>query len=139
MAQSDQFFSPGHLLQCNPLPADSASETIGPEGGTLQVGVHSLSVPPGALETPVTISAVAPTGPVNSVQFEPSGLTFSQPATLTMSYANCGLLWSLIPKRIAYTTDDLLQILSYLVSVDHWRSQRVTGQVDHFSTYAVAW
>jgi hypothetical protein len=66
-------------------------------------------------------------------------LTFSQPAQLTLSYANCGLWTPLLPKRVAYTTDDLQQILSYLASDDHWPEPTVTGLVEHFSTYAVAW
>jgi hypothetical protein len=126
------------LLQCSPLPEASATQTIGPAGGTIVVGPHQLTVPPGALATPVTITAVAPTGTVNSVRFEPSGLVFNQTASLTMSYANCGLVWSLVPKRIAYTTD-LLEIISYLVSFDNPIARRVTGRLDHFSTYAVAW
>jgi hypothetical protein len=32
-----------------------------------------------------------------------------------------------------------LDILSYLVSVDDRPTRAVTGQLDHFSTYAVAW
>jgi len=129
---------PTGLLRCAALPADSVSQTIGPEGGALQVGPHTLSVPPGALAEPVTISAVAPSGTARSVRFEPSGLTFGQPVALTMSYEDCGLLWIFLPKRIAYTTD-LLEILSYVVSVDHWRTRTVTGYLEHFSTYAVAW
>lgn len=126
------------LLQCTPLAADSVTQTIGPEGGTLQVGPHALSVPPGALAEPVSITAVAPSSTTRYVRFEPSGLTFSQPAALTLSYANCGLVTVLFPRRVAYTTD-LLGILSYLVSVDNWPTRTVTGQLDHFSTYAVAW
>jgi hypothetical protein len=128
----------GSLLQCSPLPYDSVTQTIGPEGGTLQVGPHTLSVPPGALAEPVSITAVAPSSSVRSVRFEPSGLTFGQPAALTMSYANCGPLTTLYPKRIAYTTDHL-EILSYLASFDNWPTLTVTGQLEHFSTYAVAW
>jgi hypothetical protein len=126
------------LLQCSPLPADSVTQTIGPEGGTLQVGPHTLSVPPGALAVPVSITAVAPSDTVNRVQFQPEGLTFSQPAALTMSYANCRPLALGFPKQIAYTTD-ALAILQYLPSLDDGSSRAVTGRVAHFSTYAVAW
>ena len=126
------------LLQCTPLPSDSVTQTIGPEGGTLQVGPHTLSVPPGALAAPVSITAVAPSDTVNRVQFQPEGLTFSQPAALTMSYANCRPLALGFPKQIAYTTD-ALEILQYILSVDDGSARAVTGRVDHFSDYAVAW
>ena len=75
---------------------------------------------------------------VNSVRFSPQGLHFLAPAALTMSYSNCNLLGKLLPKRIAYT-DDNLNILSYLISLDNLLSKKVTGKLDHFSRYAVAW
>jgi hypothetical protein len=128
------------LLACDPLPYASASRTIGPEGGTLAIGPHLLTVPAGALAAPVTITGDAPVGTVNSVRLYPEGLRFAEgkPARLTLSYGNCPLLGRLLPKRIAYTTD-LLQILSYVLSVDDLLSKKVTGTLEHFSRYAVAW
>lgn len=126
------------LLQCTPLPYDSTTRTIGPDGGTIQVGPHVLTIPAGALAAPVTITAVAPSDTVNRVQFRPEGLSFAQPASLSMSYANCSLAGQLLPKRIAYTTDALV-ILEYLLSFDDLFTQRVTGQLNHFSNYAIAW
>ena len=129
---------PVGLLTCTPLPYDSVTQTIGPDGGTLAVGAHTLTVPPGALDSAVSITAVAPSDTVNHVRFQPEGLTFQQPASLTLSYANCNLWGSLAPKRIAYTTDALL-ILEYLPSLDDLLAQTVTGRLEHFSEYAVAW
>lgn len=128
------------LLQCTPLPFAQNSKTIGPEGGDLQIGPHVLHVPAGALSRPVTITGQAPSDVVNSVRLFPEGLHFNEdrPATLTMTYANCSLLGRILPKRIAYTTDDL-HILSYLLSLDNLLSKQVTGKVEHFSRYAVAW
>ncbi|HEX9581416.1 MAG TPA: hypothetical protein VF970_09965 [Gemmatimonadales bacterium] len=126
------------LLTCAPRPSDSVTRTIGSEGGVLQVGPHTLSVPAGALVAPVTIMAVAPSETVNQVRFQPEGLHFQQPASLTLSYANCDLLGLPLPPRIAYTTD-ALAILEYLPSLDHAAAQRVTGELGHFSSYAVAW
>ncbi|PYO36115.1 MAG: hypothetical protein DMD71_01275 [Gemmatimonadetes bacterium] len=126
------------LLQCTPLPYASTTQVVGPTGGTIQVGPHTLVIPPGALVQNVTITAVAPSATVNSVRFTPQGLHFLAPAALTMSYSNCNLLGKLLPKRIAYT-DDNLNILSYLISLDNLLSKKVTGKLDHFSRYAVAW
>ena len=128
------------LLACDPLPYASASATIGAQGGTLIVGPHQLTVPAGALAGPVVISGEAPVGTVNSVQLQPEGLQFAagKPAKLTLSYANCPLLGSLLPKRIAYITD-LLDILSYVPSLDDLLGRKVTGTLEHFSRYAVAW
>jgi hypothetical protein len=126
------------LVTCTPLPYDSVTQTVGPAGGTIQVGAYSLVIPYGALDSAVTITAVAPSDTVNAVRFQPQGLHFNQKASLTMSYANCGILFWVLPQHIAYTTDDL-QILDVLPSVPNVWSQTVTGSIRHFSEYALAW
>jgi len=127
------------LLKCSNLPYDSETKTIGPLGGTISAGPHTLVIPPGALLAPTQITMTAPTGlGVNAVKFQPAGLRFIAPAALSMSYANCSLLGKLLPKRIAYT-DNNLNILYYLLSLDNLFSKYVTGKVNHFSDYAVAW
>jgi hypothetical protein len=126
------------LVQCTPLPYDSVTQTIGPEGGTINVGAHSLWIPEGALDTAVTITAVTPSDTLRHVRFQPEGLTFQASTWLTMSYQGCNLLGSLAPKRIAYT-NDVFEILEYLLSFDNLWSQNVTGRVEHFSEYAIAW
>jgi hypothetical protein len=127
------------LLKCSNLPYASTTQTIGIAGGVLSVGPHQLVIPPGALVRPTTITMTLPTGlGVNAVKFQPEGLQFRAPAALTMSYANCSLLGKLLPKRIAYTTDNL-QILYYLLSLDNLFSKSVTGKLNHFSSYAIAW
>lgn len=127
------------LLKCSALPYASSSATIGAAGGRISAGPHTLVIPPGALAAPATITMTAPTGlGVNAVKFQPEGLQFKTPASLTMSYANCSLLGKLLPKRIAYT-DDNLNILSYLLSLDNLLSKNVTGKVNHFSDYVIAW
>ncbi len=130
---------PTGLLKCSDLPYASSTKTIGAMGGSISAGPHTFVVPPGALSAPTAITMTAPTGMgVNAVRFQPEGLKFSRSAALTMSYANCNLLGKLLPKRIAYT-DDNLNILYYLLSLDNLLQKRVTGKVDHFSDYVVAW
>lgn len=127
------------LLKCNPMPEYTATQVIGPAGGTMRIGPHTFTVPAHALSSYVTITADAPHDNTNRIEFQPEGLTFATPATLTMSYANCNLLGSLLPKHIAYV-DDNLNILYYLLGgVDNLLTQKVSGQVNHFSDYAVAW
>ena len=130
---------PTGLLKCSALPSAQSTATIGPLGGSISAGPHTLVIPPGALLSPTTITMTVPTGlGVNAVKFQPEGLRFLTPAVLTMSYSNCSLLGYLLPKRIAYT-DDNLRILSYLLSLDNLLSNRVTGKLNHFSDYVVAW
>ena len=75
-----------------------------------------------------------------SVQFQPEGLQFNSKhlPQLTLDYSACPLVSNLLPKQIAYT-DNNLNILSYLLSLDNLLSRQVTGQVHHFSRYAIAW
>jgi hypothetical protein len=128
----------GILLQCTPMPEYKVTQVIGPNGGTMVIGPHTFTVPRGALSSTVTITADAPHASVNAIVFGPSGLTFNTPASLTMSYANCSGLGALLPKRIAYT-NGLLQILSFLTSIDNIFTHKVTGKVKHFSEYVIAW
>jgi len=128
----------GGLVACRMSTPASASETIGPDGGTIEVGPHVLRILPGALTSDVTITATVPADTVVRVDLQPEGLQFERPVYLTLSYADCGLVRSFLPKRIAFTTVDL-DIISYLLSFDNLFAQRVTGRLEHFSTYAVAW
>jgi len=126
----------GALLPCKPLGYDSVTQMIGPAGGVLKISKHNLLVPAGALSAVVSITAVAPSDTVNRVALRPEGLTFSQPAVLTMFYGNCRV--SPQSKQIAYTTDSLI-ILQYVPSFDTPTAKLVTGQLRHFSNYAIAW
>jgi hypothetical protein len=80
------------LVSCNVRTTHTASAEIGPLGGVLRVGPHSLTVPPYALRERVRISAVADKGQHVQIKFEPQGLTFRRPTLLTMSYSECSLL-----------------------------------------------
>lgn len=125
------------LLRCVPLSVTPVAQDVGPAGGTVRVGPHTLEIPAGALVRTVRITAEVPSDPVNSVRFGPEGLEFGTPARLTLSYANCTELVAL-PKRVAYTTESL-RILELLRSLDDAAHQRVTAPVDHFSRYGVAY
>src|SRR5256885_14917758 len=126
------------LLGCTPMPTVTTKQTVGSAGGVIRVGPYALSIPAGALDAPVTITATAPSDNVNRVRVQPEGLVFRRSATLTMSYAHCSLLGKILPKRIAYTTD-ALTILRYGLSPGNPFGKYVTGRLNHFSNYAIAW
>ena len=128
----------GSLLQCTKLAASSVKQTIGTAGGTMWIGPHVFVVPSGALAQPVTINAKTAGGTGNAVEFKPVGLVFLKPAYLVLSYANCSTVGSSTSKQVAYTTDSLA-ILYYVPSSDNGSGQQVTGQISHFSNYAIAW
>lgn len=126
------------LIKCKAEPSVTASAPVGPAGGVITIGRHSLTVPAGALAETVVITGTTDSSKFNAVSFQPEGLQFAVPAQLTMSYANCRGLPTLLPVRIAYTTDALV-ILEYLLSTDNRFEQTVSADLDHFSKYAVAW
>ena len=123
------------LLTCKQQKYEVAEETIGPKGGTIEVGEHVLTIPKGALSRNVRIKAEQMRGRTNSVRFSPEGLKFARAAMLTMSYKNCVLV--LLPKKIVYT-DENLSILEILRSLDLSQKRTVSAPIDHFSRYAVA-
>jgi hypothetical protein len=124
------------LLLCSPQPYAITKQTIGPSGGVLTVGSHSLVIPKNALSQKVAITAEQIRGSTNSIRFSPEGLRFEKPAVLTMDYQNCALV--LLQKKIVFTTENL-KILEVLRSLDLFRSKTVTAPIDHFSRYAVAY
>ena len=124
------------LLVCTSEPYAVARKTIDSRGGTIQVGEHTLVIPKGALKKKTTITAEQIPGRTNSIRFSPEGLRFEKPADLTMSYKNCLLV--LLKKHIVYT-DEKLNILEVLRSLDLFGKRTVTAPIDHFSRYAVAY
>ena len=76
-----------------PVPDESlrSEAVIGQDGGTIETSGIELDVAPGALDAPVSISVtpmISATGaPIQFVAgaiFEPNGLTFAQPAVITV-------------------------------------------------------
>jgi hypothetical protein len=126
------------LLSCSPLAADSATQVIGPAGGTIQVGPHRLVVPSEALDSAVAITAVMPSESIARVQLYPEGLTFERRAKLEMSYAHCAGAWIPLPRQIVYLDLDL-NILEILESITNIFEKKVSTRLDHFSDYAIAW
>jgi hypothetical protein len=125
-----------NLLSCSPEPYRISQRTIGPQGGTLDLGAHRLAIPAGALKDRVLITGEVVPGATNSVRLLPEGLTFRRPATLTLDYANCVTIEVL--KKVVYT-DENLRVLEILKSEDAPGGFRVSAPIDHFSRYAVAW
>jgi hypothetical protein len=124
------------LLVCSSQPYDIEKKTIGSDGGTINVGSHTLVIPRGALKRRTTITAEQIPGRTNSLRFSPEGLQFEKPASLTMTYKNC--LVVLLKKHIVYT-DEKLKILEVLRSLDLFGKKSVTAPIDHFSRYAIAY
>jgi len=131
----------GGLLRCTVNSDDdedeAESELLGPEGGTIDAGRAKLVIPLGSLTDTVTITMEVIGDTVRAVRLLPQGLVFQSPAYLTLSYSDCQSVNG-NPKRIAYTSDAWM-ILEYEQSRDDAARDEVTGELNHFSNYAVAW
>jgi hypothetical protein len=123
------------LFDCATPAFGTVKQTVGPLGGVIRIGPHSLFIPAGALDRPVAITASAPEAQHVTVDFAPEGLRFRYPAVLRLSYAHCDHR-PLLP-RVVYI-NDLLSILELLPSLDDLAGQAVTTKLRHFSGYAIA-
>jgi hypothetical protein len=118
-------------------PPLQAVAKIGPEGGTLVFGRSRLTVPAGALQAPVRITATAGIAGVAAIEFQPEGLRFAVPATLSLDYGNCPSLGA-VAKKVVYV-DDAWRVLAVLPSQDDPQATQIDAPLSHFSKYAIAY
>ena len=118
-------------------PYGATSGWIGPQGGRLKTGGHTLYVPPGALSVSTFITMETPSGNISHVVFGPEGLKFngSYPAHLVMSYQNCFLTPD-ATQQVAYTSASL-SILETQPSVSDPATLTVDAKLTHFSDYVI--
>ncbi|HRA66585.1 MAG TPA: hypothetical protein PL187_11230, partial [Caldilinea sp.] len=102
-------------------------------GGAIQVGISKLDIPPGALAQDTVISVGEPISGVTMVDdgmlmvlLEPSGLSFSQPATLTIHYGDTGQY-----------VEELLRVVAYNEQNGEWEPQQILVQDKQQNTVAV--
>jgi hypothetical protein len=124
------------ITRCD-QPYGATSGWIGPQGGRLKAGGHTLYVPTGALSAPTFITMETPSGDIGHVVFGPEGLTFkkSYPAHLVMSYQNCSVPPDAI-QQVAYTSASL-KILETQPSVSDPATLTVDAKLTHFSDYVI--
>jgi hypothetical protein len=115
----------------------AGAKVIGPAGGTVAFGPHSLIIPAGALSAPTPITAATLHGDTLAVTFGPSGLQFKQPATLVLSYKHCTVQPS-DTLSIVLVTNQMTEMIQMVPSKDRKLKQAVEGQIQHFSVYAAS-
>jgi hypothetical protein len=124
------------LLRCEPQPFAGDAEVVGPDGGTLHIGPHSLVVPKGALDHEVLLVGSAPTSAKVEVDFGPHGLRFGSSALLTLSYDHC-MRPDNFSYRIVYVDGNT--VLEFRPSKDDKSVKSVAAPIDHFSGYMIAY
>jgi hypothetical protein len=124
------------LLRCEPEQRQYASKLIGPKGGKIDIGRHSLIIPAGALTEDVQISGTVISGLIAEVEFEPHGLQFARPVELDMDYSHC-VVPAGAQQTIVYI-DNGFKLLEDRPSFDDDDLRNVQAWLDHFSGYAIA-
>jgi len=128
-------------------PQDTAEESIGPAGGTIELdGEARLVIPAGALAATVGFSLEendSPAAPPASKQFatdaysiEPSGTAFTIPATVTLEYDEGDLAGEDENSIIIYTDDG--RGWEPLTSTVNESNNEVSAEIDHLSDFVAA-
>jgi hypothetical protein len=126
------------LLRCEPQEYEGDAEVIGPNGGSLKVGAHELRIPKGALDQEVLITMERPVSELVEVELEPHGLEFNRAVNLDLSYSHCVQPQSFFP-WIVYLSASQERILQVVWSTDKKGLKTITGNLEHFSRYAIAY
>jgi hypothetical protein len=143
-AEWDQFLArervlePSALLRCDPLQYAGDAKVIGPDGGDINLGRHTLRVPRGALPWDAVITVETPTSLEVGIQLSPSGIGFAEKLILEIDYTHCTVSDTLPPLRGAWVSDSGA-VLEFPPSVDDRANGVLRVELDHFSKYAVAY
>ena len=117
------------------------SEVITPQGGVLEAGGVTLRIPAGAVSEDVTIRMIIPNTPFLYAHFQPHGLKFSTPATLTFDLSEAaadhgsGLLGVYVGAGLFSRGLSVLGSETFPATRDE---RGASFQIDHFSGYIVA-
>lgn len=140
----------GLLKRTEPLTESfTASAIIGPRGGRLQIREAGLRVhfPSGALTAPTRITVTALRGSNVAYVFEPHGIEFSQPVTISQSLRNTvawktaladGLQGSYFERLLVDPTESFAQSLENRSAKLKDLKTRLEFSIEHFSGYMVS-
>lgn len=137
------------IATCAPESVITASDTIGNEGGTITAGANSLLIPAHSLLDSTVITMTVGGDSTRSVTFQPEGLLFqsNRPAVLTLHYNGCTFDEDTIANPaghipggagIAFVGTNGA-ILEFKAGTIDTTANTISGQLRHFSRYAVAW
>ncbi len=143
------------LRRIVPLRSDIVqTAVIGPSGGDLRLGTAGVVVhfPAGAVAVPTTITMTAHAGWQVAYDFEPHGIKFAQPVTITQDLRKTLAVWS--PALLNSLEGDYFDDSTGSVFLDPWklvatvkehldgscdrRAMLLTFQIHHFSGYLVS-
>lgn len=123
-------------LRCEPSKGEYGVKRIGPKGGTLDVGLHTIEIPAGALAQEMDIGASVKPGASVELEFAPHGLQFRKPVEITFDYGKCVVADGDALDVVYVGTG--WRILETMPSTDKRGAHRITALTDHFSGYMVS-
>lgn len=123
-------------LRCEPTKSETRTKRIGVKGGTIEVGLHTIEIPEGALTGDVEISASVQAGRSLELDFAPHGLQFRKPVEITFDYAHC-VVEDAQALNVLYVGTGW-RILETMPSTDKRGTRRISALTDHFSGYMVS-
>jgi hypothetical protein len=131
-----------NLIECPTNGASSSTATVGPLGGIVSVGGTSVSVPVGALLSPVSITVTVPESNLMEIDVSVSGtehFVFEQPIVVTLSYARCnrGDI-DATPLSVWFIDSETKAPIESMGGVDNKLLRTVTFVTPHLSGYAIA-
>ena len=130
-----------NLLECPANTTQSTSALVGPLGGLVSIGGASISIPAGALLSPVEVSVTVPESNLMEVDISVSGtehFLFELPVVVTVSYARCNRNLGFTPLTVWHIDSETHELLEQMPSVDNKLLQTITFTTGHLSGYAVA-
>ena len=133
--------SAANLLECPVNGTQSTSALVGPLGGLVSIGGTSISIPAGALLSPVEVSVTVPESNLMEVDISVSGVEhfiFELPVVVTLSYARCNRNLTFTPLSVWHIDTETNELLEQMPSIDNKLLKTITFTTGHLSGYAVA-
>ena len=129
-------------ISCPTLETRSASAVIGPDGGTVELDGHSVTLPSGAVRQPTTITITAPASRYLEVDLRANDLDhfeFDQPVTVALSYEHCARVDLPVEGLSAWHVDESSGSFLERMPTEVDQEKRVFNFVTpHFSFYVIA-
>jgi hypothetical protein len=130
------------LIECPTSVAQSASAVIGILGGTVSVDGSRITLPPGAVLEPTTITLTVPASNYMEIDItanDEEHFEFLFPAKVTISYARCtNPDLDHVPLTAWYIDGLLHTLLQHMGGFDNKLLRTVTFKTDHLSGYSIA-
>ena len=128
-------------LVCPITTENAVRAEIGPNGGTVALGGHSVHFPPGAVAEPVQVKLTVPASRHVEVDISVNGrehYRLARPVLVTMSYDRCGANLPAGGRMTVWHYDRSTErLLEQMGSLDDRASRSVSFVTNHFSGWVV--